>query len=31
MGIELSLLSKHIEEGQFQKWKDTDKKKKALR
>ena len=31
MGIELCLLSKHIEEGQFQKWKDTDKKKKALR
>ena len=28
MGIDLCLLSTHIEEGQFQKWKDTDKKKK---
>lgn len=26
MGIDLCLLSKHTEEGQFQKWKDTDKK-----
>lgn len=34
MGIDLCLLSKHIEEGQFLKWKDTDKNfflKKALR
>ena len=33
MGIDLCLLSTHIEEGQFQKWKDTEKKKKkkALR
>ena len=29
MGIDLCLLSTHIEEGQFQKCKDTDKKKKS--